>query len=149
MSFEKSEEYCEDKRIKYDLSLLTKEIFEKLEYRAAIQGIRLLIDREQEYDREICGNIFHLRKAIVVLIQTVLNFLNKGETVHIASTGNSIVVTLPTKSLRYLVLRPETVISDRQDLADFCAALDYIREEDGTVELSEEKSKLTIALSSN
>lgn len=150
MSFEKSEEYCEDKRIKYDLSLLTKEIFEKLEYRAAIQGIRLLIDREQAYDKEICGNIFPLRRAIVVLIQTVLNFLNKGETVHIASTGNRIVVTLPTgKSLRYFVLRPETAIRERQDLVDFRAALDYIREEDGTVELSEEKSKLTIALSSN
>ncbi len=149
MSFEKSEEYCEDKRIKYDLSLLTKEIFEKLEYRAAIQGIRLLIDRKQAYDKEIWGNIFPLRRAIVVLIQTVLYFLNTGDTVHMASTGNRIVVTLPKgKSLRYLVLQPEAVIGNRQGLADFCAALDCIRKEDGTVELSE-RNELIIVLSSN
>lgn len=137
MSYSKSEEYCENKRANYDLSLLTKEVFEKLEYRAAMQGIRLLIDREQAYDKEICGDIFSLQRAIVVLIETVLYFLNKGETVHIASIENRIVVTLPQKKfLRYLVLQPEAIINAQQELANFSAVLDYIQKEDGTVELS-------------
>lgn len=150
MSYYKFEEYCEDKRMNYDLSLLTKEVFEKLEYRAAIQGIRLLINREQAYDKEIYGNIDFLRKAIVVLIKTSFYFLNKGDTVHIASRENQIVVILPKdKMLSYLGLQPETVISEEKELASFYAALDYIQEADGIVKMSEEKSEMTITLSSN
>lgn len=144
------EEYCEDKRTSYDLSLLTKEIFERLEYKAAIRGIRLLIDREQAFDKKIYGDITSLRESIAVLIETTLYFINKGETVRIASRENQIIVFLPqNKALPYLVLQPEIVLSESKRLDRFREALDYVQNTNGTVKMSEKKSEMTISLLAN
>ena len=71
-------------KMNYDLSLLTKEIFEELEYEAAALKIPFLIDREQAFGNLIYGNIDVLRKSIIILIKAVLQLVSKGEAVHIA-----------------------------------------------------------------
>ena len=48
-------------KMNYDLSLLTKEVFEELEYEAAALKIPFLIDREQAFGNLIYGNIDILR----------------------------------------------------------------------------------------
>jgi hypothetical protein len=121
-----------------------------LEYKAAIRGIRLLIDREQAFDKKIYGDITSLRESIAVLIETTLYFINKGETVRIASRENQIIVFLPqNKALPYLVLQPEIVLSESKRLDRFREALDYVQNTNGTVKMSEKKSEMTISLLAN
>lgn len=131
----------------YDLSLLTIEVFEELEYEAAALGIPFLIDREQAFEKFIYGNIDVLRKSIIILIKAVLQLVSKGEAVHIASQENHISIKLPEKKIFFsLLLRPETVIFNIQELADFRKALTCIRTSGGAVEVNAGKDEIRIML---
>ena len=134
-------------KMNYDLSLLTKEIFEELEYEAAALKIPFLIDREQAFGNLIYGNIDILRKSIIILIKAVLLLVSKGEAVHIASKENYISIRLPKKkAFSFLLLRPETVISNVQELVDFRKALNCIRALKGAVEMNDGKDEIRIIL---
>ena len=134
-------------KMNYDLSLLTKEIFEELEYEAAALKIPFLIDREQAFGNLIYGNIDVLRKSIIILIKAVVQLVSKGEAVHIASKENYISIRLPKKkAFSSLLLRPETVISNIQELADFRKALNCIRASKGAVEMNDGKDEIRIML---
>lgn len=134
-------------KMNYDLSLLTKEIFEELEYEAATLKIPFSIDREQAFEKLIYGNIDVLRKSIIILIRAVLQLVSKGEAVHIASKENYISIRLPRKkAISSLLLRPEIVISNVQELADFRKALNCIRALKGAVEMNDGKDEIRIML---
>ena len=133
-------------KMNYDLSLLTKEVFEELEYEAAALKIPFLIDREQAFGNLIYGNIDVLRKSIIILIKAVLQLVSKGEAVHIASKENYISIRLPKKKAFSSLLLPETVISNIQELADFRKALNCIRASKGAVEMNDGKDEIRIML---
>ena len=102
-------------KMNYDLSLLTKEVFEELEYEAAALKIPFLIDREQAFEKLIYGNIDSLRKSITSVIKVVLQLVSKEEAVHIASKENYTSIRLPENKLfSSLRIRSETVISNIQ-----------------------------------
>lgn len=134
-------------KMNYDLSLLTKEVFEELEYEAAALKIPLLIDREQAFGNLIYGNIDVLRKSIIILIKAVLQLVSKGEAVHISSKENYISIRLSKKkAFSSLLLWPETVISNIQELADFRKALNCIGASKGAVEMNDGKDEIRIML---
>lgn len=134
-------------KMNYDLSLLTKEVFEELEYEAAALKIPFLIDREQAFGNLIYGDIDVLRKSIIILIKAVLQLVSRGEAVHIASKENYISIRLPRKkAISSLLLRPEIVISNVQELADFRKALNCIRALKGAVKMNDGKDEIRIML---